>query len=77
MVNCLTILLSPHFCGSSLATWSTKYWAFWRSPLASNAMSPVIPESFTLRTAEEMSSRLTLPALAASSMALSAMLVAS
>src|SRR5262249_47193997 len=77
MVSCLTILLSPHFWGSSLVTCSTKYWAFWRSPLLSKAISPVMPESLALRTAAETASRLRLPALAASSTARSAMDAAS
>src|SRR5258705_7893216 len=77
IVSCLTILLSPHFSGLSLATVSTKYWAFSRSPLPSKAISPVMPESLTLRTAVDTASRLILPVLATSSMALIAMTVAS
>src|SRR5207245_11000202 len=67
VVSCLTILLSPHFSGLSLATVSTKYWAFSRSPLPSKAISPVMPESLTLRTAVDTASRLILPVLATSS----------
>ena len=78
IVSCLTILLSPHFSGLSLTTWSTKYSAFLRSPLPSNSISPVTPWCLTLRIAVETSSRLgALPPLAAASIALRAMAVAS
>src|SRR5260370_1132116 len=51
IMSCLTILLSPHFSGLSLATVSTKYWAFSLSPLPPQAISPVMHDSLTLPTA--------------------------
>src|SRR5437773_3907348 len=43
MVSCLTILLSPHFAGSSLASCSTKLSAFFRSPFVSHSIFPMLP----------------------------------
>src|SRR5262249_35817083 len=77
MVSCLTILLSPHFPGSSLSTVSTKYCALRRSPVGVEAMSPGVAESLALRTAAGPSSRENLPFLAVSSMAWTAMVAES
>src|SRR5262249_57438476 len=77
MVSCLTILLSPHFPGSSLSTVSTKYCALRRSPVGLKAMSPVMPESLALRTAAATSSPGSLPFFAVSSLALTAVVAAS